>query len=87
VLRQAQEEIRRNGPPEAPWRKFPKIPNCVSLGWRMGEGEGYLAFWFFPWWATLTEGQRIEYLDATRAPVDWRERLTGWDEQRAARGS
>jgi hypothetical protein len=85
MRRKAQEEIRRNGPPEAPWRKFPQIPNSVSLGWRMGTGEAYLDFTFYPWWRSLTETQRLEYLESTRAPADWRERLTDWDQKARAR--
>jgi hypothetical protein len=85
LRRKAQEEILRSGPPKAPWQRFPEIPNSVSIGWRMGEGEGYLDFTFYPWWQSLTESQRLEYLDATEAPDDWRERLTGWEEKRRLR--
>ncbi len=79
MLRAAREEIRKNGPPEAPWQRFPKIPNSSSIGWRMGEGEGYLQFTFYPWWRSITPEQRAEYLEATNPPRDWREILSRWD--------
>jgi hypothetical protein len=75
MLRRAQEEIASKGPPEAPWQKFPEIPNSVSIGWRMGTSEAYLSFTFYPWWWSLSDAQKLAYLDETNAPADWRERL------------
>lgn len=37
LLRAAQEEIRRSGPPEAPWQRFPKIPNRLLA--RLANGD------------------------------------------------
>lgn len=74
-LQRAQEEIRRSGPPQAPWQRFPEIPNSVSIGWRMGTGESYLDLTFFPWWHSLSRDEQLQYLDATAAPRDWRELL------------
>jgi hypothetical protein len=71
--------IAKNGPPEAPWRKFPKIPNRYSLGWKMGLGEMYLAVEFLPWWRAQSRQQREAYLALTQAPDDWREYLALFD--------
>ncbi|HET9954326.1 MAG TPA: hypothetical protein VFQ61_07475 [Polyangiaceae bacterium] len=67
-----QQEKGHTEPPQAPWLKFPHIPGSVSMGWRMGAGENYLFYTFYPWWDSLPDARREEYLDATCAPADWR---------------
>jgi hypothetical protein len=73
--REAQDEIARTGPPQAPWEKFPKIPGSVSIGWQMGSGEAYLRHAFYPWWRSLTADEKRRYLDTRDCPPDWRELL------------
>lgn len=84
LTREARQRIAEHGPPEAPWKKFPKLPNCYSLGWRMGVSETYLTVEFFPWWRTQTPSERAAYLAANEAPDDWRDHLGDLAERRAA---
>ncbi|MCA9600232.1 MAG: hypothetical protein KC776_43310 [Myxococcales bacterium] len=55
--------------------KFPDVPSSTSLAWRMGYGEAYLRFTFFPWWRRLGSAQKLCYLDTWSAPRDWRRLL------------
>jgi hypothetical protein len=52
-----------------PWIKFPAIPRA-SIGWRMGEGEGY---WddFREWWAEQPAVVREQMQSAYPTPTGW----------------
>ncbi len=54
------------------WLAFPDIPR-YSIGWRMGEGEGY-AWDFHQWWQTLSSAAQQEYQKRYPEPAGWR----GW---------
>jgi len=71
----AQAWILAEGPPKAPWDRFPNIASSVSSGWRQGEGEAYLVVVFWPWWEGLTVDLRRAWLESQRVPDDWRELL------------
>jgi len=57
-----------------PFIKLPHIP-CMSIGWRMGEGEWYLWMWS-TWFNALDPAARAAYLAEwePKAPDDW----VGW---------
>jgi hypothetical protein len=50
------EALREQGrtSPLPPWIRHPEIPR-YSIGWRMGDGEGYLVLWW-----TWAEGRSAE---------------------------
>src|SRR4051812_18563652 len=52
-----------------PWIKYPAIPRA-SIGWRMGEGEGY---WddFRLWWNEQEESTRQRVRTAYTEPSGW----------------
>lgn len=52
-----------------PWVKFPAIPRA-SIGWRMGEGEGY---WddFREWWEQQAPAVRQRVCRAYPEPAGW----------------
>lgn len=55
-----------------PWLEFPRLP-AGDIGWRMGDGEGYLNE-FVAWIVALEDGERKLYLDGLRPiPSDWHE--------------
>ena len=52
-----------------PWVKYPAIPRA-SIGWRMGEGEGY---WddFRDWWKKQSEVVREHVKAVYPEPPTW----------------
>jgi hypothetical protein len=72
LQRAAQLHIAQHGPPEPPWRKFPNLPGASSGDWRQGMSGAYLDFTFDPWWRTLSDNEKVAYLDAHAAPADGR---------------
>lgn len=67
-------EIAAYGTMVPPFVKYPDIP-CMSIGWRMGDGEWYLWMWS-TWFNALDPGARAAYLAEwePKAPDDW----VGW---------
>jgi ribA/ribD-fused uncharacterized protein len=62
------DELREILPP--PWIKYPQIPR-VSIGWRMGAGEGYMCEWG-PWYGGLSEAGKRKYQAMFPAPAgEW----------------
>jgi hypothetical protein len=62
------DELREILPP--PWIKYPQIPR-VSIGWRMGAGEGYMCEWG-PWYGGLSEDGKRKYQAMFPAPAgEW----------------
>ncbi|HXC56022.1 MAG TPA: hypothetical protein VNU97_12065 [Rhizomicrobium sp.] len=52
-----------------PWIEFPKIP-AGSIGWRMGDGEGYYNC-FYKWFSALDTAAQAQYQAANPAPRGW----------------
>jgi arsenate reductase len=67
-------ELTEHGTMVPPFVKYPDIP-CMSIGWRMGEGEWYLWMWN-TWFNALDAASRAAYLATwePQAPDDW----IGW---------
>lgn len=67
-------ELTDHGTMVPPFAKYPDIP-CMSIGWRMGEGEWYLWMWS-TWFNGLDAVSRAAYLATwePQAPDDW----VGW---------
>ncbi|MCK0142550.1 hypothetical protein [Aliiroseovarius sp. F20344] len=55
-----------------PWLEFPDYSR-TSMGWRMGGGEDYMAY-FREWFLSLSEKDRQAYIIATAIPDEW----AGW---------
>ena len=60
-----------NNPMPPLWMKYPYI-HPLSIGWRMGFGEGY-KFDFFDWFKVLSENEQKEYKKMFPPPKIW-----GW---------
>jgi protein-tyrosine-phosphatase/N-acetylglutamate synthase-like GNAT family acetyltransferase len=67
-------ELAAHGTMVPPFIKHPNIP-CMSIGWRMGDGEWYLWMWS-TWFNALDPATRAAYLAEwePKAPDDW----VGW---------
>jgi protein-tyrosine-phosphatase/N-acetylglutamate synthase-like GNAT family acetyltransferase len=67
-------ELAAHGTMVPPYIKYPEIP-CMSIGWRMGDGEWYLWMWS-TWFNALDPAARAAYLAEwePKAPDDW----VGW---------
>jgi N-glycosidase YbiA len=72
-----RDELTKDGPFDElkdpllpPWLKFPDVPPG-SIGWRMGNGEGYLCE-FNPWYRGLTVEGRRKYKEIYPPPKEWR---------------
>jgi protein-tyrosine-phosphatase/N-acetylglutamate synthase-like GNAT family acetyltransferase len=67
-------ELAAHGTMVPPFIKYPEIP-CMSIGWRMGDGEWYLWMWS-TWFNALDPAARAAYLAEwePKAPDDW----VGW---------
>lgn len=67
-------ELAEHGTLVPPFVKHPEIP-CMSIGWRMGNGEWYLWLWS-TWFNGLEPTARAAYLAQWEpsAPEDW----VGW---------
>jgi hypothetical protein len=67
-------EVAAHGTMVPPFVKYPDIP-CMSIGWRMGDGEWYLWMWS-TWFNALDPAARAAYLAEwePKAPDDW----AGW---------
>jgi protein-tyrosine-phosphatase/N-acetylglutamate synthase-like GNAT family acetyltransferase len=67
-------ELAAHGRMVPPFIKYPDIP-CMSIGWRMGDGEWYLWMWS-TWFNALDPAARAAYLAEwePQAPDDW----VGW---------
>jgi protein-tyrosine-phosphatase/N-acetylglutamate synthase-like GNAT family acetyltransferase len=67
-------ELAAHGTMVPPFIKHPHIP-CMSIGWRMGDGEWYLWMWS-TWFNALDPAARAAYLATwePKAPDDW----VGW---------
>ena len=62
-------EIDSEGLMVPPWVKYPAIP-LGSIGWRMGEAEGY---WddFRAWWLQQPQEVRQRVQSKYSEPVEW----------------
>lgn len=60
------------------WLEFPKAERG-SIGWRMGNGEGY-AYKFWDWYESLTVEEKEEYKNLFPEPFDWKGAYEGKDE-------
>ena len=60
------------------WLMYPHI-HPLSIGWRMGSGEGY-KFDFFDWLKTLSESERKQYQEMFPPPRIWGWNRYYWDE-------
>jgi hypothetical protein len=60
--------------PPPPWRRYPGEDPWWS-GWRQGEAEAWLLEIWLPFWRSLAEGARTEYLEKWAPPPEWKEYL------------
>jgi hypothetical protein len=72
------DELDANGDLTPPWEKFPTYER-YTIGWRMGDGEGWLSYWYVflenldPAFET-----RLAYLQRhPPAPKNWADRVYG----------
>jgi hypothetical protein len=71
----AQEKaLLEGGEIEPPWVAFPN-EDPWWIGWRQGNGEGWIKLIWYPYWKLLEIDQRRSYLDRWNAPDMWREYL------------
>ena len=54
-----------------PWECAPGYPPW-SMAWRQGNGEGWIVYEWYPYWAKLTKEERAAYLEKWNVPDDWR---------------
>lgn len=54
-----------------PWQAFPEY-GPASSGWRQGNGEYWMGQVWRPFWTSLPETGRAQYLNRWSAPADWR---------------
>jgi hypothetical protein len=52
-----------------PWLEYPEVP-YLSIGWRMGEGEGYMDRWFESF-AGLSDSDADAYVRQYPEPGGW----------------
>jgi hypothetical protein len=69
-------DFDENGLMRPPWLKYPKIP-VGSIGWRMGDGGGYLDD-FRLWWKQQTEEARRIVRTTYPPPDAWRPFCADW---------
>ena len=58
-----------NGIMVPPWIKHPNLPK-ESMGWRMGQGEGYLND-FITWYYANPRKKRVDIMRLYKEPNDW----------------
>ena len=64
------EELTSQGDLLPPWLKYPEI-QAMSIGWRMGDGEGYMIAWD-KWTRQFDQEQFIEYFKKyLPIPIEW----------------
>lgn len=69
VIAQFDSMRDANGHLPPPWKVFPSYPP-TSMGWRMGTGETYMAYWQCVL-AELSDDARADYRRKHRAPLYW----------------
>lgn len=61
-----------------PWRQYAGAESTWS-GWRQGKSEPWLLNIWLPFWQSLSEAEREEYLRRWPPPSeDWRRALENW---------
>lgn len=73
VFERERTRIQENGPPPAPWEKYPG--RGPIGGWNQGEQGYFLEIVFLPWWRELQPDSRTKYLEEHAAPDAWVEYL------------
>lgn len=67
-------KLSQAGEVPPPWRAFPTY-SPASSGWRQGNGESWMGRAWRPFWTSLPEAERADYLNRWAAPAEWREWL------------
>jgi hypothetical protein len=61
---EAGKEIR------PPWVAWPDEDPCW-IGWRQGNAEGWLKLIWLPFWSSLHDDQRHDYVERWNGPPEW----------------
>jgi hypothetical protein len=61
---------------EPPWIVFPRLdPDELSRHLKQGVTEPWFDQKWRPFWLSLSEAQRVQYLDHWKAPARWRDAI------------